>query len=101
MKLLSGIAILGLVLSVAACGNNSSNAELVAKQQAEIEKIKADAELAKAETAKLQAEAEKLSAEAVSARAQSKTDAIAAENEAAKQEAYKRAREHPLSFDLQ
>lgn len=57
MKLLSGIAILGLVLSVAACGNNSSNAELVAKQQAEIEKLKGEAELAKAQANKLNDEA--------------------------------------------
>lgn len=58
MKFASGVAIFGLALSVAACGNNSSNAELVAKQRAEIEKLKADAELAKAETERLKIENE-------------------------------------------
>ncbi|MCA0373898.1 MAG: hypothetical protein LCH83_13730 [Proteobacteria bacterium] len=63
MKFVSCVAILGLVLSVSACGNNGSNAELVAKQQAEIEKLKADAELAKAQTAKMLADIDKTKTE--------------------------------------
>lgn len=63
MKSLNLIAISSLAFLLIACGNSNNNVETIARQQAEIEKLRADAELAKAQTAKLQAEADKAKAE--------------------------------------
>jgi hypothetical protein len=70
MKFQNGIAILLLVFSIAACENKSANGQMLAKQQAEIDKLNADAELAKSEITKLQADAELAKAEAAKLKAE-------------------------------